>query len=188
MTTSDIRNEILALKAKLPINQDALDNECRRQSWLVEEAGELEVKVLAKFKIQKDRLNRVRSELYLDIRDEPESFGVGKKPTAPIIDACIEEIGKYRDALTDLRELEDLVDTIKYIKAVIDTRRSMLHELVKLFVYNYMSGPQDSTLLRDSQSKEALAVDKENRIIALRQKNAAKKKQKGSSRKVQEAE
>ena len=178
MTIDEIKDALLDLKERLPINQEALDNECRRQSWLVEDAGELEMHSVALFKRKKDQLGRIRAGLYLDIRDEPEAFKVGPKPTAPIIEARIEEIGSYRDALADLRDLEDLVDSVKSIKSVVDTRRSMLHELVKLFVYNYMAGPQDASLIRDSQTREALAVNKEQRIIALRQTNANEKKHK----------
>lgn len=180
MTIDEISVALAELKKRLPINQEALDNECRRQSWLLEDVGDLEIHVSSLLKRKKDRLGRIRAGLYLDIRSNPEGFQVGKKPTGPIIDARIEEIDKYSEAVDDMRDIEDLADAIKGVKAVVDTRRSMLHELVKLFVYNYMSGPQDASILSDQMSRDKLADAKEQRIIKLRKKKVEDGTEKGS--------
>jgi len=168
MTIDDIVDALIDLKKKLPIRQNELDNECRRQSWLLEDAGDLEIQVVALLKRKKDQLVRIRAGLYLDIRANPQEFKVGAKPTAPIIEARIEEMRKYSDAQDDLRDVEDLVDSVKSVKSVVDTRRSMLHELVKLYVYNYISGPQDAGVLRDQETRERMAEEKMQRLVHKR--------------------
>jgi len=174
MNLHDIQEAVLDIKRSLPIQQDRLDDECRRQTDLVEEAGTLFVMVHGAMRRKKDELEYVRAQLYLDIRHDSTAFQIGAKPPSAAVDACVSEQSDYRKAVAELRLYEEMLEDIKVVQALVDTRRSMIHELVKLFVYNYAAIGQDNNMGVISVDRSALNKLKEDRLTQLRKQHGEK--------------
>ena len=151
----EIRNQI-------PFEHGTLDSACINQAILTDRIGEIAAYVSNLVKRAKDALERVHAKLFLDIKYAPEEFDLKKQNcTNDTIKARIVELNEYREALSYLRDVEELNESIKAVSDTIGARRSMLHECVKLFIYNY-------TQNKDIMPSELSTDMKEQKIIDSR--------------------
>ena len=122
---------------ELSINKYRLDEECLSHSSKY--AYWAEAQALAKTELSKakDNLEYVSSEANLRIREQYEKMG--KKVTESVISSAISMDSEVREAKDKLRKAEEIYNRLTVAVQAMDTRRSELDNLVKLYCAGYFS-------------------------------------------------
>jgi len=126
-------------KQKLPIDQFNLEKECLQQASLYEEIGEWVSSIRAEAKRAKEHVDFIRADLSLKIRKKPEDFDLSGKVTEGSIDAVITTNKEYKDAIATYIETDKLANEASILLSAVEQRKSMLRDLVRLFIYSYYS-------------------------------------------------
>ena len=145
---------------ELSINKYRLDEECLSHSSKY--AYYAEAQALAKSEVAKakDNLEYVYAEANLRIRADYEKQG--KKFTEALIASTIaldEEVG---GAKKKLREAEEIYNRLSVAVQAMDTRRSELDNLVKLYCAGYYSTVEAGTNTRKNINEQASADIRRN--------------------------
>jgi len=135
------------LKALLEIDPLDLDTELMRQPWLFGVVADALVSFQDERDMLKDELDRLESEVGLDIRKEYDDEGIsyteGKVKSEVMTDP---EVVKLRARLQDKKSM---VARIASLKEAYETRSRMLGHLARLYVSEYFgSNPSVSTDVR----------------------------------------
>ena len=154
----EYRTALNGFKQRLPIDQFSLEKECVEQPSLYEEIGGWVSSVRADAKRSKEHLDFIKADLSLKIRKNPETHGLSGKVTESSIDAVIVTSEEYQQALTDSIELNKLADEASVLLAAVEQRKSMLRDLVRLFIYSYYSR-EDVVSQGDWKSAEEAILD-----------------------------
>jgi hypothetical protein len=148
-------------KQRLPVDQFSLEKECVEQPSLYEEIGEWTFSMRAEAKRSKEHLDFIKADLSLKIRKNPETYGLSGKVTEGSIDAVITTSDEYQSAVTTYIETDKLASEASVLLAAVEQRKSMLRDLVRLFIYSYYSSTDN--VVNDGNWKQA-----EEAIIAMR--------------------
>lgn len=140
----ETRSKLNELKSKLDINPFALEDECVNQPSLYAEVGELASEAKSVAKQMREHVEYVKAELSSSIRKDPESHGVGKVTEASV-EAAIVLDAEYQRSVAESIDAQRISDSFNVLQSAVEQRKSMLKDLVTLFVYNYYSGRQDMT-------------------------------------------
>lgn len=123
------------------IDQNRLDEECVSQPRLyMKYATEL---ADAKFDYDeaKARFDVAKAEIQLDVRDNPEEFGL-KKVTEATIEAAVIASEAYQTAQKKVNQCKHAVALLEAAVGAIDHKKRMLENLVTLHGQNYFSQPK----------------------------------------------
>jgi hypothetical protein len=145
-------------KQRLPVDQFSLEKECVEQPSLYEEIGEWTSSMRAEAKRSKEHLSFIQADLSLKIRKNPETYGLSGKVTEGFIDAVIITSEEYQQALTNSIETDTLANEASVLLAAVEQRKSMLRDLVRLFIYSYYSR-EDVVSHEDWKSAEEAILD-----------------------------
>lgn len=157
----DHKETLNYFKKRLPIDQYNLEKECQEQPSLYEEIGEWVSEVRAVAKTKKEHLEFIKADLSLKIRKDPEKYGLSDKPTVASVDAAILVSNEYREALDEYLELNKLADEATILLSATEQRKSMIRDLVRLFIYSYYSR-EDVVGSKDWKSAEQAIIDMRN--------------------------
>lgn len=147
-----------SFKQRLPINQFELEKECLQQAALYDEIGEWVSSVRAEARKAKEHTEFVRADLSLKIRKNPETYGLSGKVTEGSVDAVITTSDEYQGAVTTYIETDKLASEASILLAAVEQRKSMLRDLVRLFIYSYYSR-EDVVSPGDWKSAEQSIMD-----------------------------
>lgn len=133
---SETRERLSSLRQRLAIDQYNLEDECVGQPSLYAEVGDLATEARSIAKKAKDSLDFTRADLSFKIRKEPGKYGVEKVTEASIESAVIIQ-KEYQQAATAVIETQKVADAFGVLQESVGQRKSMLKDLVSLYIYNY---------------------------------------------------
>lgn len=125
----------------LKIDETALDVECLEQPRLMMRYARHQAQCERDMEKAKERLDIKRAELDVEIRKDPEEYGLVKVTEGAIQSVIIKDSeykklnDEYFDAVHENRMAKGAVRSI-------DARKTMLETLVKLHGQQYFAGPQ----------------------------------------------
>ncbi len=130
---------------------------------------------------EKDRLEKVKSELDGEIREDPDAWGL-QKTTDATVNAAILASDRYQSALEDYhetkRELNEAQSWVnKYYTDVqtMEQRKTALEQLVRLLNQEYFSSPSEPRNLKQEYSKKAEKTKEKAREKVKGRKNRRSK-------------
>ena len=126
------------IKRRIGIDEFSLNTECREQPALYSEVGEACVEAKAEAKKAKSYLDLVAAKTDSDIRSHPNVYGLVKVTEGSIQSSLLQD-KKYIEAKNTLLDAERWADIMQVLQNAVDQRRSMLHDMVTLYVYSYYS-------------------------------------------------
>jgi len=129
------------LKLKLPIDQFNLELECRNQSVLLTEMGEIASVVKSEFRSAKEHLEYVKAKLSTDIRAEPSKYNLSKTTADSVSAAVILQPG-YRDASKAMIDAEEASNVFSTLLQAVEGRKSLIRDIVSLFLHQYYDNQQ----------------------------------------------
>jgi hypothetical protein len=160
------------LKTKLPINQFQLELECTNQPSLLAEVGEIASAARAEAKRSKEHLEYVRADLSTKIRKNPETYGLSKA-TEGAIDSAVTLQKEYQEASSKAIDDVQMADLLSIFQSSVEQRKSLIRDLVSLYIYNYYS---NQNLSKEGGSAGGVT---EEQILNARNQNA---KERGEDR------
>jgi len=136
--SKEVRKFIRSIKARLPIDREALEEECVRQPLLYEEVAAAASKAKSNAKKAKEEAEITAAELNLDIRRNTEKYiGEGIKVTESVISNTIFSNKKYLAAKDEWLKTEEISSSLDSLQRTVEQRKSMLRDLVTLFTFRY---------------------------------------------------
>ena len=139
---------------EMHIDENALDVEFLEQPALMVKYSTKLAEARLEKDLAKEELDIVKSDLDLDIRDNPENYDL-KKVTEGAITSLILTDEKYIKAQKRFNEANYEVNVLFGVVSAIEARKSALENLVKLHGQQYFAGPSvphDLTELREQRS------------------------------------
>ena len=144
----------------LSINKFRLDEECLSHSSLYFRYAEAQQKAKSEVSRAEDNLNLTLAEREISIRNEFANSGT--KTTEGLIAStvkCDEEVLK---AQKRLREAKDIFNKLTVAVQAMDTRRSELDNLVKLYCAGYFSMPNSNDRSRKDPNEQTAREIRKN--------------------------
>ncbi len=120
---------------------------------------------------QKARLDVVRAEVSLDIRERPSNYDLPDKLTENLISNAILQQDKYQEALKLVRVKKYRVDLVQAAVQAMDQRRSSLERLVSLHGQSYFATPRAT----EENAKEIVDKIEKDSVRSKGKKRKAKK-------------
>ena len=151
----------MSYEQEMHIDEDALDVELLEQPSLMARYSYKLAEAKRDRDIAKEKLELIKAEINLDIRDNPNKYNL-EKATDNAVNAAILMEADYKDAQVDVHQAQFEVDVLQGVINAIDHRKSALEQLVKLLGQDYFAPPvvpHDLSQLRKERNKEI-----ENRI------------------------
>jgi len=138
MSTEHI--EVLkSLRKRLEINEFSLERECRDQSILYADIGDLYIDAKRDAQEAKDSGEFIRARLSSEIRSDPLTHGITGKATEAAIESVIIQHTDYRAAQLHLLNMQEISGRFGTLLEAASQRKSLLRDLKDLFIYNYYS-------------------------------------------------
>ena len=134
----EVREQLNDLRKRLSIDPFGLEDECVGQPMLCAEVGELATDARSVAKTAKENLDYVRADLSSRIRKKPDDY-VSGKPTEASIEAAIILQKEYQEASANAIDCQRVADAFGVLQTAVEQRKSMIKDLVTMFVYNYYS-------------------------------------------------
>ena len=158
------------LKSKLPIDQYNLEIECRNQSVLLTELGEIVAEAKKEYKEAKEHVEYVKADLSTKIRKDPGKYDIVKATEGAITSAVILQ-PEYRKAINDSLDTEESSNAFSELLVAAEGRKSLIRDLVTLFVREYYDSQK---LLNESRAVNNIS---EAQIVNDRARRAEKIKE-----------
>jgi hypothetical protein len=122
------------------IDENILDVELLEQPSLMAKYSRMLAEAQRDRDLAKERLDLIKAEIDLDIRDNPQNYKLAKTTEAAITN-CILMEEDYQNAQKEWNEANFQVNVLHGVIKAIENRKSALENLVKLFLSNYFAGP-----------------------------------------------
>lgn len=138
------------------IDENALDIEFLEQPSLMARYSKMLADARLEKDLAKERLELVKAEISLDIRDNPDKYAL-EKVTDKAVEACVLAEDSYKDAQKEYNDANYEVNLFQGVVNAIEHRKSALENLVRLYGQQYFAGPQvphDLSELRKQKSDE----------------------------------
>lgn len=126
----------------LEIDEFALDREWVNQPSLFMKYALMLAEAKATFAERKAKVEVVKAELELDIRQSPEKYDIAKV-TEATVQATILIQETYKDVLKRMNKAKHRVDILQAVVDTLDHRKRSLENLVTLHMANYFSKPKE---------------------------------------------
>lgn len=139
MKKSEVLDEEFNFEKDLSINKFKLDEECISHSSLYFRYAEAQQEAKKRVSVLKNNLELILSERNLAIRDELAKSGT--KFTESMIDKLVASDEEVIKAKNKLLEAESIYGKLTVAVQAMDTRRSELDNLTKLYCAGYFSLP-----------------------------------------------
>lgn len=138
------------------IDENALDVEFLDQPAKVVKYARLLAEARRDKDLAKEALDLTKAEINLDIRDNPEKYGL-TKITVDAVEACILMEKRYEEAVKEYNDANYEVNVLQGVVNALEHRKSALENLVKLYGQQYFAGPKiphDLTEMREQRIDE----------------------------------
>ena len=133
----------------LTIDENRLDEEWLGQPKLYFEWAKKAADARRDFDDAKNGLEVVKSEVSLEVRSDPEKFGVGTKLTEKIVDAVIMDDVRVAAAMQKVNDARHVFEIMAGAVSALDNRKTALVKLVDLRLSDYFSEPRASKESRE---------------------------------------
>lgn len=155
-TRDQVYDFIEGIKSRLRIDENNLVRECSLQPLLYEEISSLAALARSEANRKKEDVETFRAKLNIAIRDNPEKYVSGKVTEGAISNTIEsnEELIVAKNEYLDALEISGALDSML---RTVEQRKSMLRDLVQLFVFQYYS----SENTRAPSSQEVRKADEE---------------------------
>lgn len=141
----------------LKINKFRLDEECLSHSGRYAYYSEAQAIAKSNVSKQKDNLELVTSEANIRIRKEKSESG--EKVTESLISSYLVMDKEVQKAKSELRDAEEIYARLSVAVSAMETRRSELDNLVKLYCAGYFS-TVNSNERKDSSNQASMEARK----------------------------
>jgi len=174
----DTRVKLSSLRQRLVINPNNLEDECVGQPSLFAEVGEMATEARSAAKKAKDSMDFTRADLSFKIRKDPAKYGVEKVTEASVESAIIIQ-QEYQKAAAEVIETQKAADAFGVLQDSVAQRKSMIKDLVSLFIYNYymsraeMGGERRQVNEIDSEVTKEAIMSKRAEIATQRSRGVA---------------
>lgn len=149
----DFENDLYALRDRITIDKDSLDEEITRQPQLCYDAGELLANINNERDAIKEDLERLESSIALDLRDrydrEQEKYTEKSLRSEVLLDSEYQLLDK------EYATYKALSSRVAVLQSAFETKTRMLAYLARLYVSNYYSDP--TVVSKESEVEEARA-------------------------------
>lgn len=98
----------------------------------------------------KQQLETLRANLDLDIRQNPEAYGI-LKITESVVDSAIKTHPEYQQLLREYNQLCSEVNFLSSVKEALNHKRKALESLTQLWVTGYYQHPNESKIARETE-------------------------------------
>ena len=140
----EMTTKLNEIREQLPIDQYQLEIECMGQPALYAEVGELASLARADAKTAKEHVDYVYADLSSKIRKDPDAYKLVKTTEDSIKSAVLLQ-PEYQDAVKASIEAARIADSLGVLQTATEQRKSMIKDLVSLFVYSYYSSNKEMT-------------------------------------------
>ena len=145
----------------LSIDKFALEEECRTHAEFYSEVGLAAVQARSAAKKAKDQLDYTKVQVEGLIRAEPDKYGL-VKTTEGAISSAVLLSDEVQLVLNEYRNREEIADTLTILQGSVEQRKTMLRDLVNLFVHSYYSeidgkgvSTRETQAIQEAQIQEA---------------------------------
>jgi len=135
------------------IDEQALDVECLEQPRITLQYAKWVADMERKKDRAKERVDVVKAELDKDIRNNPDKYGLAKITEGAVQNTIILQ-PEYREAQEAYIEAKHESDIAKAAMRAVDTKKTALENLVKLFGLSYFAGPSAPRNLAEERAKK----------------------------------
>ena len=122
------------------IDETALDVEWLQQAGLMYKYARYQAETKKVMDEAKERLDFIKAKLEMDIRTNPESYGLSKVTESAIASTILLQ-SEYQDAAKKYVEAKYENDVAVAAVRAIDQKKTALENLVKLLSVSYFAGP-----------------------------------------------
>ena len=165
-------DKITDLRGRLQINQFDLETECVNQPVLYDEVGQLATDAKSCARSAKDELDYIKAFIESEVRKNPEKFGVAKV-TESSVNAAVTINQRYVDASRKYIDAQRLSDSLTVLQFAAEQRKSMIKDLVSLYIYAYYQQQQSVNMSTEQKYVENATVDE----IVARRREIAKQRE-----------
>ena len=139
----------------LRIDPENLDVEWLEQPHVFMKYAEECAHADAEAKRKEEKVKIVRSELVLEINEEPELLGEDVKPTKDNVEAYVRTNKKHKMAKKEYIEAQHRADVLRTTISAFHQRKLALENLVRLQAQGYVAGPTEPRDLGIEYGKNA---------------------------------
>lgn len=154
------KNQQFDFEKDLSINKFKLDEECLSHSSLYFRYAEACIKAKSEVSKADDNLKLVMAERNIAIRKAYSDAGA--KFTEAVITSELEKDSCVIEAKESLREVQEVYARLQVAVSAMDTRRSELDNLVKLYCAGYFSTPSTSNETRKNVNEQTAKAVRKN--------------------------
>ena len=147
------------------INEYALDKEWLKQPPTVERYAREEAEAKLRYTESKNRLEVVKAEVALSVRQDPQAYGFDKA-TDKLVEALVSADERCKRAQQELAEAKHEADILQGGCNALEHKKKALENLVTLHISGYYSNPKSP-----KQSEES--------DIARRRRSVRRKRKEG---------
>jgi hypothetical protein len=142
MDVRKIKQKIAEISKQMEIDKDRLEDECVHQPNLYAEIRALLTEAREYRDVKKNEQSLIFSEVSAKILASPESYDLDK-PTVKAVENAAVKSEEYQTAVTEAIEANTVYEALLGLKDAAEQRKSMIRELVSLFVHEYYSNKTD---------------------------------------------
>jgi len=162
---------ISSIKSRLRINELDLARECVLQPLLYEEVSFKASIARSDVNRYKESMENLRAKLDIDIRTNPEEFGLSGKVTENSISNTIVNNESFREAKEDYLDALEISGSLDSLLRTVEQRKSMLRDLVQLYIFQYYSSENAKPI----SNRDVKDVD-EAAIVDARERNRRRRR------------
>jgi len=134
--TKNINELLLSFKNRLPINKFNLEDECQNQCVLYNEVSQLASDFKSEARKAKEKHDYIFNKVQFDIRKNPTNYGIDK-----ITESVITTVATINEEVINAKQewlmAEEVASAFITLVNSVEQRKSMLRDLVQLFVFGY---------------------------------------------------
>lgn len=153
----------------ITIDEFALDREWLNQPQLFMQFALELADAKHVFAERKARVDVVKAELELAIRQSPEAYKIAKVTEATIL-ATILTQDAYSKAVRLMNKARHKVDVLQAVVDALDHRKRTLENLVTLHMANYFSKPTEKKKSKEGGSWAEESIKKKARAVGVKQR------------------
>jgi hypothetical protein len=143
---------------EIEIDKFSLDKECATNGEKVIYWGSKWAEANALREEAKKRLDEVRANLDLSIRENPESFGVVTKLTETMIEQLIKRHSEYKKAYEDYISAKRVAEELNMVKEAFLQRKDLLLAEIRLFLADYYHSEETLSLETEEDMEERIKM------------------------------
>jgi len=172
--------ERLDFEKDVAIDESALDVEWLRQADLMHRYSVYAAKTHRYMDEMKERLDVVKAKLDLDIRSNPDKYGLSKV-TESVVQSTILLQDEYQEMSKKYRDARYEYEIALAATRALDQKKTALENLVRLLGMDYFAGPSAPRDIGDEWARHAkeMAQKEQNKRVRIRKRLSADAEQEG---------